>query len=185
MLRFKQSNEIGERMQNLIDKLHEFSKHDFPVPEVTSYLQNFNLSERNHKQYSFFDNRYYTRNLIFRDEHFEIILLCWGPGQIAPIHGHEGEKCWARVETGTLKFSNYDLLSRDPLQLKLLESIDADVGYLDGPAEIHSVENISDKPASSLHIYARPYDQCEIYDPNLGSIEKTQLAYHSKYGILC
>lgn len=172
-------------MQNLIDKLHEFSKHDFPIPEVTSYLENFNLLEKYREKYSFFNNAFYTRNLIFRDKNFEIILLCWGPGHVAPIHGHEGEKCWARVETGTLDFSNYNLLSRNPLQLKLLESISADVGYLDGPAEIHSVKNISNQPASSLHIYARPYDQCEIYNTNLGSIESTQLTYHSKYGELC
>ena len=172
-------------MQNLIDKLHEFSKHDFPVPEVTSYLQNFNLSERNHKQYSFFDNRYYTRNLIFRDEHFEIILLCWGPGQIAPIHGHEGEKCWMRIESGALQICNYKLDSINPLELTMISLTKGEVGYLDGPAEIHSVENVYNEPAISLHVYAKPFDKCDIYDLNEGVIRKTELLYDSMYKKPC
>ena len=42
--------------------------------------------------------------------------------------------------------------------------VTGDKGFLDGPAEIHSVENIFNEPAVSLHIYAKPFDACDIYD---------------------
>ena len=60
----------------------------------------------------------YTRNLVYRNNDFEILFLCWSPEQIAPVHGHEGEKCWAKVESGKLQFCNYNLLSKKTFKIK-------------------------------------------------------------------
>ena len=40
----------------------------------------------------------YTRHLVFKSPAVELLVLCWPRGSRAPIHGHEGELCWARVE---------------------------------------------------------------------------------------
>ncbi len=40
-------------IKDIIDKLKEFAQQNFPVPEVTSYLQNLNLNENELKFYSF------------------------------------------------------------------------------------------------------------------------------------
>ena len=53
------------------------------------------------------------------------------------------------------------------------------------PADIHSVENITDEFATSLHVYAKPYDACDIYDMEKGTIDRTKLSYHSIDGVLC
>ena len=84
------------------------------------------------------------------------MLVCWPPHISAPIHGHEGEKCWARVQTGELKICNYVEINRDPLSLEKIQEFECPPGFLDGPADIHSVENLSDSFATSLHIYANP-----------------------------
>ena len=86
----------------------------------------------------------YTRNLIHREPNFEIMLVCWPPHISAPIHGHEGEKCWARVQTGKLNICNYKEVSRNPLKLEKIQELECAPGFLDGPADIHSVENLSD-----------------------------------------
>ena len=49
----------------------------------------------------------YTRNCIFENEKFELILLCWEKDQITPIHDHGGEECWVKVINGTLKETLY------------------------------------------------------------------------------
>lgn len=171
-------------MQGLIDKLHEFAELDFPIPEVSAYLQSYKFHEDDQKKYSFFEDKFYTRNLVFRDKHFEILVLCWSPGQCAPVHGHEGEKCWARVEMGKLQFCNYTILSQ-PATLKMDELITAEKGFLDGPAEVHSVENIFDEPAISLHIYAKPFDTCDIYNMDNTTVERVTLKLYSEDGELC
>src|SRR5688572_19946103 len=44
----------------------------------------------------------YTRHLVLKNRDVELLVLCWAMGAHAPIHGHEGELCWARVERGRL-----------------------------------------------------------------------------------
>ncbi len=171
-------------MQDLIDKLHEFAEQDFPVAEVSSYLESYKFFDNDRNRYTFFNDDFYTRNLVFRDVHFEILVLCWSPGQVAPVHGHEGEKCWARVESGKLQFCNYAIQS-EPAELTMTEQLAGDKGFLDGPAELHSVENIFDSRAISLHVYAKPFDACDIYNLEEKTVNRVTLQYHSKFGELC
>ena len=169
----------------LISNLRKFAKQDFPITEVSNYLQNLNINDKSLKKYTFLEKNFYTRNLIHRENDFEIMLICWPPNTFAPIHGHEGEKCWARVEEGNLQISNYEEISTDPLELKLIKKLSCNPGFLDGPADIHSVENLSEDFATSLHIYAKPYDACDIYNIDQSKIERMKLSYYSNDGNIC
>ena len=172
-------------IESVINILKEFAKEDFPVTKVTSYLLDLDLSRGELKKYDHRADDHYTRNLIHRDVDFEIMVICWPPNTSAPIHGHEGEKCWARVETGQLRICNYEEVSSKPLKLNKIQELDGSPGFLDGPADIHSVENISNNFATSLHVYSRPYDSCDIYDIDRAIVERIKLSYHSIDGIVC
>jgi len=76
-------------------------------------------------------------------------------------------------------------MSSDTIDLDLVERVLAKKGYLDGPVDIHSVENISNDIAVSLHVYARPFGSCDIYDLEKGVKNRIQLQYHSMFGKLC
>ena len=172
-------------MEYLINKLSHFNKSNFPVDRVTKFLENKTLNQSEISDYALFKNEKYSRNLVYKDKDFEVLVVCWGPGQCAPIHGHEGEKCWARVESGNLHIGNYQMLSNSPLELNMINELSCDAGYLDGPADIHSVKNISEDFSTSLHIYAKPYDACDIYDVEKGIIERKKLGYYSIDGKIC
>jgi len=60
-----------------------------------------------------------------------------------------------------------------------------DEGCLDGPAEIHSVENISNENAISLHVYTKPFNKCDVFYPEKGIVERKSLAYDSINKIPC
>ena len=172
-------------IKKLIYDLKNFAKQDFPITEVSNFLQNLKLNDKSLKKYAFIKKNFYTRNLIHREKDFEILLICWPAKTNAPIHGHEGEKCWARVESGNLSIGNYQKLSNSPLELNMINELSCDAGYLDGPADIHSVKNISEDFSTSLHIYAKPYDACDIYDLEKGVIERKKLGYYSIDGKIC
>ncbi|MDC1038666.1 hypothetical protein OAR31_06350, partial [Candidatus Marinimicrobia bacterium] len=80
---------------------------------------------------------------------------------------------------------DYSILSETPIELKMNNLVTGDKGFVDGPAEIHSVENIFNEPAVSLHIYAKPFDACDIYDLENKTVERVTLKYYSQYGELC
>lgn len=123
----------------------------------------------------------YTRHLVHKDPDVEILVLCWARGTGAPIHGHEGEYCWARVERGRLVFSNYREASRLPLRLEALGVEEGGPGHVDGPADIHAVSNPAarDEDAVTVHVYCRPYDECDIYDTGQGEVRRVRLSYDS------
>jgi hypothetical protein len=124
----------------------------------------------------------YTRHLVHKDRDVELLVLCWARGASAPIHGHEGELCWARVERGQLAFRSYREISRTPLALEAIGGVvDGGPGHLDGPADIHSVTNDAapGEGAVSVHVYCRPYDECDIYDAEQGTVRRVRLAYDS------
>ena len=124
----------------------------------------------------------YARHLVHKDRDVEVLVLCWAQGATAPIHGHEGEYCWARVERGRLAFRSYRETSRAPLSLEPLGGeVHGGPGHVDGPADIHSVENPAalGEDAVSVHVYCRPYDECDIYDAADGTVRRVRLSYDS------
>ena len=172
-------------MKPFINLLAAFSDEDFPEDKVSSLIQNYQFSQENIKKYSYFSKYCYTRNKIYKDKDFEVLLLCWLPGQMAPIHGHEGEKCWFKVIKGDLQINNYSIISESPLKLKYEKTINASEGYLDGPSDVHSIKNFSNRKVETLHIYAKPYDTCDIYNIEEKRIERLKMRYHSIDGRLC
>lgn len=172
-------------VNRLVDDLKDFSAHGFDPSQVRSYLEDTLVAPESLEPYVHPCEEHYTRNLVHKDGDFELLIICWGLGHKAPIHGHEGELCFARVERGTLRFRNYEMLSEDPLELQMLgDPLDGSAGFLDGPADIHSVENLRDFGglAVSCHVYSKPYGECDIYDSAAGPRRRVKLGYDSLYG---
>jgi hypothetical protein len=59
--------------------------------------------------------------------------------------------------------THYDLIYKNPSGRSLEPGM---VGYLQGEGGIHRIENLSDKPAVSMHIYAPPRHCCNVVEPN-------------------
>jgi Cysteine dioxygenase type I len=171
--------------QHLIDDLKRFAVAGFPPIEVRQYLAGSLMDPEALEPYVNYCEDRYTRNLVHKDEDFELLVICWGRSHRAPIHGHEGELCFARVERGRLRFSNYVMLSENPIRLQATGApVDGGIGFLDGPADLHAVENPAEfgENAASLHVYSKPYAECDIYDSESGPRRRVALAYDSIRG---
>ena len=172
-------------VEELVRDLKSFAVKNFQKEVVDAYLTQTRLDQASLDQYVSYCEDRYTRHLIHKDEDFELLIICWAAGQAAPIHGHEGELCWARVERGKLRFSDFNILSEEPLRLERVgEPMDGSTGFLDGPAEIHAVENPVGfgENAASLHLYSKPYSQCDVYDSLTGPRRRVSLSYDTIYG---
>jgi len=95
--------------QSGLDSLGEERLH-----ELVDYFHSFPLAEEDWKPFAFWDDYCYTRNLVDDGNgHFNLILLCWLPGQISSIHDHAGSHCIMRVLQGELVETLYE--SREDL----------------------------------------------------------------------
>ena len=166
--------------ERFVESLEGMAARDADIGRIQAYLNETLLEPRALDAYVSYRHERYTRHLVHKSTAFEILVLCWGIGHKAPIHGHEGELCWARVERGRLRFEDFRLLSERPLTLEPLgPPVDGGVGHVDGPADLHSVENPAafGAPAVTVHVYTLPYDECDIYDLKRGERRRVRMAY--------
>lgn len=59
------------------------------------------------------NNKTYTRNLIYGNEHFDCILMCWPPGCFSTIHDHDRSSCWVIIVEGSIHEIQYTLPKLD------------------------------------------------------------------------
>jgi hypothetical protein len=157
-------------------------RHAVAAPRIQRFLADTRIEPGSLERFVRFEDGRYTRHLVLKTPEVEVLVLCWRSGARAPVHGHEGELCWARVERGRLRFTAYRELARTPLALEPVgPPVDGGPGHLDGPADIHAVDNPAEfgEDAVTVHVYSRPYDECDIYDLARGSVERVRLRYDS------
>jgi cysteine dioxygenase len=118
----------------------------------------------------------YARNVLFRDEKFEAVCLCWEPGQGTAVHNHGGSYGVVFVFEGELTVDCYVRLDDGsvPDQADLHCSVTALCPkgslLLDRRHSIHRLVNRGDRRAVSLHFYAGPLDTMELFDLETGRV---------------
>ena len=138
------------------------------------------------RRYAIFDPTCYTRNLVGRNEHFEMLILCWSPGQQSPIHNHAGQNCWMSVMEGEIEetlFTPSVEVGEGPLvQGKSRVYTRGRVGFINDDVALHRVRPVPGMRGISLHLYSKPIDECQVYDETTGRIVMSRLVYHSVDG---
>lgn len=170
----------ARQVTSLVNNLMELEARGFESDAVLVCLATDPLDPDSLAPYLHFSLHHYTRNPFHRTDCFELIAICWEIGQASPIHDHENEHCWARVEQGRLEFTNYRVVDPDPLSLQREGSPTTGLaGYVDALPGIHRVDNPHSfaERGVSLHLYSRPFAQCSVYDPDQGVRHIRRLTY--------
>ena len=179
-------------VEGIVETLRGVPSARFQPGEVCARLRGVMLDAQTLAPFLHFAPGRYTRNLIYRDEIFELIALCWEPHTESPIHNHAGQLCWLSIQSGSLRLENFLSLDGpgpgDGIRLLPNGGIDrAPMGVLDlqqGDNAIHRVSNPFDERAVSLHVYSRPFDTCIAYDKAARTAREMRLIYHSIGGRL-
>lgn len=167
---------------------------DFSVEDVFAFLARTPIDAGSLEPYLFFSNGCYTRNLIYKNDLFEVMAICWEVGQCSRIHNHDGQKCWMSVPIGKLKGQNFRLLEIDERSgFCTIEETDDFIISAERAAKvemdepIHQVLNLPEyqERAVSIHIYSKPYDRCLVYSRAKNEFCEVQLSYTSVGGRLC
>lgn len=165
----------------------------FGIGTVLDFLRTHPVEPDSLRPYLFFSPERYTRNLIFSNSLFELLAICWEPGQVSSIHNHQGQNCWMTAPVGRLRVQNFRVLEENLAAgfCRLEETDRLDMGP-ESPAEVdpgepvHQVLNPTEfgGRAVSLHVYSRPYDRCLVYEPQHSRCREIALRYHSIGGEL-
>lgn len=190
-------------VSRFVETLRSFESEPVTRDRVLEYCLETGVERSSLAPYVHFRKDAYTRNLIYTDDLFEVLALCWSAGQRTPIHTHNGQLGWMSVEEGSLAVVNYKWLSCNAAGNQNVVGMDCLAGAteldldrgevqecfpggavntVDKVQTIHQVVLQGKEPAISLHIYSRPIDSCVAFDLENRRCYRRKLSFFSKYG---
>jgi cysteine dioxygenase len=190
-------------VSRFVDTLVSFESLPITRDRVLEYCLETGVDRASLEPYLHFSRDVYTRNLIFADDAFEVMALCWSPGQRTPIHTHNGQLGWMSVEQGALAVINYKWLSCNAADNQNVAGMDCLAGAteldlernevqecfpggavntVDKAQTIHQVVLQGQEPAISIHVYSRPIASCVAFDLEHRRCYRRELSFYSKFG---
>lgn len=180
-------------VQDWVNKLATIPAREFKIPRVEEFVRAHPIEAETLKPYLFYAKSHYTRNLIFKCDLFEVIAICWEPGQASRIHNHRGQNCWMAAPIGRLRVQNFRVEKRaranGTCRIVPTDAYDMDPEHpaaVQPKEPVHQVLNLKEfgARATSIHIYSHPYSSCEVYSLDKGVYSDVPLHYTSEYGKL-
>ena len=110
-----------------------------------------------------FNEHRYTRNLVYRNELFQIVLMCWPKKFTSSIHNHDKSECLYKILDGNLIETIYQKTENKLIEMDKLVLNKNDVGTINDNKGIHKVFNPNNNYCISLHLYIPAYDKTAIY----------------------
>jgi cysteine dioxygenase len=193
---------LRRRIGDFVEELRALEEEPITTAKVLQFLAQMQPSADALAPYMLWSRERYTRNLIYRDNFFEVLALCWLPDQRTPIHSHNGQLGWVTVIQGELVCRDYRFVrapvrdafpsreERHPVEVELLDSAtcqaDGSVSVVDRRHTTHQIENLerSQHGSVSLHLYSRPIDSCVVFDETDRCCERRPLEYYSANGVI-
>jgi cysteine dioxygenase len=182
------------KIEKIIDGLKAIEDEEFTCDNVYHFLSESPVEVDSIVKYFYWSPNFYTRNLIYKDDRFEMMAICWEKGQVSRIHNHSDQKCWMTVPVGHLRGQNFSVAEIDESRsyCKLIETdtfelSDCLTAKVELEEPVHQILNLVefDQRAVSIHIYSKPYDRCLSYCRDTDTFKEVPLFYTSIGGKLC
>jgi cysteine dioxygenase len=183
-----------------LDAVKELTSGIVAKRNVSEFLARSEPARADLERYRHWASDHHTRNLVFRNENVEVMLICWPVGQQTPLHTHNGQLGWMLMIDGKLRIENYRVqrcnkpenqevigidclagatsIDMQPLGEEVVAPGGA-VNTVDKHRTIHRIVNAAEwnERAVSFHIYSRPIDSCVVFDMETGRCSRRELRY--------
>ena len=182
------------RIERIVDGLRSITDEEFTCDNVYQFLSENPVDVDSITKYFLWSPDFYTRNLIYKDDRFEMMAICWEKGQVSRVHNHSDQKCWMTVPVGRLRGQNFAIAEIDEskgrcrlVETDTFELSDCLAAKVELEEPIHQVLNLAeyDQRAVSIHIYSKPYDSCLSYCRDTDTFKRVPLFYSSIGGKPC
>ena len=181
------------KVEMLIDGLNAIREEEFTCDNVYQFLGDNPVDVDSITRYFYWNTDFYTRNLIYKNDRYEMMAICWDKGQISKVHNHAEQKCWMTVPIGRLRGQNFAVAEIDESRgfCKLVETdsfelADCLAAKVELEEPIHQILNLAEyeQRAVSIHVYSKPFETCLSYCRDTNTFKEVRLCYTSINGKL-
>lgn len=191
------------RLPEFVRGIEEISRGLITKAALYDYISSREILRDDLARFERWDPTRHTRNLIFRNDNIEVMLICWNIGNITPLHTHNGQLGWMSMIEGKLTVENYRLLECNRPENQQVVGIDCLTGAsyirmeqlstevcgpggplntVDKTQTIHRIINPADlqQRAISVHVYSKPIDSCVVFDLEAQTCYRRDLGYDNR-----
>ena len=190
-------------VEELVELLRAAEGAPITSDRIAGILEEVEIDEASLRPFVRYADDHYTRNLIHRDRWFDVMTLCWQPGQGTPVHTHNGQLGWAKVLRGAIECTEYAWLGCDRPENQDVAGLDCLAGGAQVKLDAHApvvavpggavgrvtrrktihalgVPRDCKERSVSLHVYSLPFDSCVTFDLARGACWRRNLSFDSK-----
>lgn len=151
------------------DLLRELLRHRDPEA-YGDILLRYAVPTRDLEPYFRWNTRHYTRTCIHRNEDFELLVICYEPGQRTSVHDYDSQRAWIHPVIGEVVEERFALMPGDGL--RRTSEVHRHPGEVDRISEgtaIRRFTNVGPGRAVTLNLYAKPMSKWRVYDERTGA----------------
>lgn len=134
------------------------------LDDLVLKMRSFDISSKQLGEYVQFNESGYRRNMVFENEHVQLLCLCWKSGQRSPIHDHAQSICGVKVVEGVASETVYEFTPSG--YIKPVSTVDYGAGVIGSEDEdTHQVANLQAEGENlvTLHCYAPPLKKMKTF----------------------
>jgi cysteine dioxygenase len=146
-------------LKMLFKKINVMLK-DKKLEELRYLLKEYN--GKDWYNYVKYNNKKYNKNIAFKNDLCEIVIISWDYNQISPIHDHPSKGCLLKILKGMLIEENYINNNGNIIKDDIKIMTEQDIGYKIGNKTLHKIKNGNIRSVS-LHIYSPSNHNIKIY----------------------
>jgi cysteine dioxygenase len=134
-------------------------KRPFTPEEMRAFAASVDLDAVDLSPYRRFQTKCYARNTVVLNEHFELVVICWLPGQMSTIHDHGDSYCLYLVVEGEMTEEQYRAVpGGDPVRTGERRFERGGITIAEG-SEVHRIRNAGSDRLVTIHIYSPPLSE--------------------------
>jgi cysteine dioxygenase len=156
-----------------ITSVHELVRQLVEQRSPATYgavLERFVMDTHELSAYCRWNRRHYTRTCIHRDANFELLLICYGPGQSTSVHDYGSQTAWIHPIMGEVIEERFKLTPDGTLRcISEIHLFPGQRDHITNGNSIHRFTNRGVEGAITLNLYARPVCSWKLYDVRTGA----------------
>ena len=196
-------------LDDFISEMMRVTSFRLELQQLQDWMARLVLKDDLFDRHISFSAQTYQRKLICRTPRFDLLILCWQPGQSSSIHDHADSLNVTRVYRGVLTSRGFERSTPSPMERCWGEDIASqsmasqsmvavspgsntpvslktehyfhnnDLVSVDRH-EIHQLANTSEENLVTLHVYAKPLETITVYCPESGGSETVPVHFNLK-----
>lgn len=176
----KQEIDYGNfSLTRFIDYLNHLPDEELNIDLIIDLMHRVKIRHDEIEECLVFSKESYARNLFHKNSRFEVLVMCWGPNQVSPIHDHDQSFSVEKIYSGRILCNNYQRIDADKDEIiETAEYIAKDGDVIFGrQGDIHRIATVDNESAVSIHLYAPPLKMMKSFNLENKTAQWIKLKY--------